>query len=113
MKFGTTYTSRIDLGSNRNNASRKLGSSFQKAHSTFAKIFRRRISAACAMVGALESGFTVEPCATIKRDLSVLELIELRNVQRPTLLRKATTRASAQRPMPNGSDVVPTIRHQT
>src|SRR5258705_4093597 len=65
MKFGTTQTSRIDSGSNRNNASRKLGSSFQNAHSTLAKISRRRISAACARVGALESGFTVEPCATI------------------------------------------------
>src|SRR5262249_31161306 len=29
------------------------------------KLPRRRISAACASVGALESGFTVEPCATI------------------------------------------------
>jgi hypothetical protein len=29
-----------------------------------------RISAACASVGALESGFTVEPCATIKSALS-------------------------------------------
>jgi len=26
----------------------------------------RRIFGACASVGALESGFTVEPCATIK-----------------------------------------------
>jgi hypothetical protein len=33
---------------------------------------RRRISAACASVGALESGFTVEPCATIKSPLSDL-----------------------------------------
>src|SRR5882724_2784573 len=65
MKFGTTQTSRIDSGSNRNNASRKLGSSFQNAHSTLAKMLRRRISAACARVGALESGFTVEPCATM------------------------------------------------
>src|SRR5438093_3524821 len=65
MKFGTTQTSPIDSGSNRKIASRKLGSSFQNAHSTSAKIFRRRISTACASVGALESGFTVEPCATI------------------------------------------------
>ena len=49
----------LELG----DASRKLGSSFQNAHSTSAKIFRRRISAVCANVGALESGFTVEPCA--------------------------------------------------
>src|SRR6266511_894350 len=66
MKFGTTQTSRIDSGSNKKSASRKLGSSFQKPHSTSAKILRRRISAACASVGALESGFTVEPCATIR-----------------------------------------------
>src|SRR5882724_4034725 len=78
MKFGTTQTSPIDSGSNRNNASRKLGSSFQNAHSTSAKIFRRRISTACASVGALESGFTVEPCATISRALRPLEVIELR-----------------------------------
>src|SRR3954452_5911287 len=67
MKFGTTETSRIDSGSNKNNASRKLGSSFQNAHSTSANMFRRRISAACASVGALESGFTVEPCATTNK----------------------------------------------
>src|SRR5438034_10876637 len=67
MKFGTTQTSRIDSGSNKKVASRKLGSSFQKAHSTSTKIFRRRISTACAKVGALESGFTVEPCATMMR----------------------------------------------
>src|SRR5262252_7099290 len=85
MKFGTTQTSPINSGSNRNNASRKLGSSFQNAYSTSAKIFRRRISAACASVGALECGFTVEPCATINKALPLLELIELRNVQRPTL----------------------------
>src|SRR6058998_2120426 len=72
MKFGTTQTSPIDSGSNRNNASRKLGSSFQNAHSTSAKIFRRRISAECASVGALESGFTVEPCATINNPVSAL-----------------------------------------
>src|SRR5206468_11017295 len=75
MKFGTTQTSPIDSGSNRNNASRKLGSSFQNAHSTSAKIFRRRISAACASVGALESGFTVEPCPTIKRALCSMEFM--------------------------------------
>src|SRR4029453_5998564 len=83
MKFGTTETSRTDSGSNRNNASRKLGSSFQNAHSTFAKIFRRRISAACASVGALESGFTVEPWATIKSALSSGFTEE--NVQQPAL----------------------------
>jgi hypothetical protein len=60
----------MDSGSNKKSASRKLGSSFQKAHATSAKIFRRRISAACASVGALESGFTVEPWATIKSALS-------------------------------------------
>src|SRR6266513_6219499 len=85
MKFGTTQTSPIDSGSNRNNASRKLGSSFQNAHSTSAKIFRRRISAACASVGTLESGFTVEPCPTIKRALLAFEFIRTtENVQRPT-----------------------------
>src|SRR5437867_10126744 len=75
MKFGTTQTSRIDSGSNKNNASRKLGSSFQNAQPTFAKIFRRRISAACASVGALESGFTVEPCATINSAASCVRFI--------------------------------------
>jgi hypothetical protein len=33
-------------------------------------MLRRRISAACASVGALESGFTVEPCATINNAAS-------------------------------------------
>src|SRR5437773_9551586 len=84
MKFGTTHTSQIDFGSNKKIASRRLGSSFQKAQPTWAKIFRRRISAACASVGALDSGFTVEPCATIKSALSSLELIELGNVERRT-----------------------------
>ena len=70
MKFGTTETSRNDSESNRKSASRKLGSSFQNPHSTAAKIFRCRISAACASVGALESGFTVEPCATMRSALS-------------------------------------------
>ena len=84
MKFGTTHTSQIDFGSNKKIASRRLGSSFQKAQPTSAKIFRRRIFAACASVGALESGFTVEPCATIKSALSLLKLMQLRNVQRPT-----------------------------
>jgi hypothetical protein len=54
----------------RHTASRKLGSSFQNAHPTSAKTFRRRISAVCASVGALESGFTVEPCATMSSALS-------------------------------------------
>src|SRR5438093_12229990 len=67
MKFGTTQTYLIVSGSNKKIASRRLGSSFQNAHCTSAKIFRRRISAACASVGALESGFTVEPWPTIKR----------------------------------------------
>src|SRR5438034_8758209 len=106
MKFGTTQTSRIDSGSNRNNASRKLGSSFQNAHSTLAKIFRRRISAACSNVGALESGFTVEPCATINSALCLLELMRTQkrptacperksngsNIQRLTLIRGETFR---------------------
>src|SRR5438874_13790827 len=78
MKFGTTQTSRIDSGSNKNSASRKLGSSFQKAHSTSAKTFRRRISAACASVGALESGFTVEPWATMRRAVLSFEVIQMR-----------------------------------
>src|SRR5437870_1772792 len=72
MKFGTTQTYLIVSGSNKKIASRRLGSSFQNAHSTSAKIFRRRISAACASVGALESGFTVEPCATINNPVSAL-----------------------------------------
>src|SRR5213593_2962384 len=102
MKFGTTYTSRIDSGSNTKIASRKLGSSFQKAHSTPAKAFRRRISAACASVGALESGFTVEPCATINRALSSLRFIQSQktsNVQRSTSnaqFRKHFTGAASQ-----------------
>src|SRR5438874_5490499 len=83
MKFGTTWTSRTDFGSNKKSASRKLGSSFQNAQLTSRKILRRLISAACANVGALESGFTVEPCATIRR--AVLSVIQQNNVQRPTL----------------------------
>src|SRR5438876_10632810 len=79
MKFGTTHTSQIDFGSNKKIASRRLGSSFQKAHPTSAKIFRRRISAACASVGALESGFTVEPCATIKSAASDLYFTRIIN----------------------------------
>src|SRR6266478_4345271 len=59
-------------GSNKKITSRKLGSSFQNAQPTSAKISRRRISAACASVGALESGFTVEPCATINSAASDL-----------------------------------------
>src|SRR5213083_3494532 len=70
MKLGTTNTSRIVSSAKKNRASRRLGSSFQNAQPTSAKTFRRRISAACASVGALESGLTVEPCATIKSALS-------------------------------------------
>src|SRR5436190_21519121 len=70
MKFGTTQTSPIDSASNKKSASRKLGSSFQNAQPTSAKTFRRRISAACASDGALESGLTVEPCATLIRAVS-------------------------------------------
>src|SRR5207247_7713996 len=73
----------MNPGSNRNIASRKLGSSFQNAHPTSAKSLRRRISAACASVGALESGFTVEPWATIKSALSSGFTEE--NVQQPAL----------------------------
>src|SRR5437762_5901064 len=87
MKLGTTHTSRITSGSNRNTASRKLGSSFQNAHFTSAKIFRRRMSAACARVGALESGFTVEPCATIKRPLCSLEFMRAQIHRQSTLAR--------------------------
>ena len=47
-------------------ASRRLGSSFQKAHATSAKRLRRRISLACARLGVLESGFTVEPWPTMR-----------------------------------------------
>jgi hypothetical protein len=46
-----------------------LGITLFDAADTTAKTSRRRISAACASVGALESGFTVEPCATIKSAL--------------------------------------------
>src|SRR5436309_11361510 len=81
MKFGTTQTYLIVSGSNKKIASRRLGSSFQKAQPTSAKTFRRRISAACASVGALESGFTVEPWPTIKSAL--LDCME-ENVERPT-----------------------------
>src|SRR5437660_11333369 len=86
MKFGTTETFLIVSGSKRKTASRRLGSSFQNAHATSAKIFRRRISAACASVGALESGFTVEPWATIKRAVFFLTPIrkETSNVERST-----------------------------
>src|SRR6266511_2674245 len=91
IKFGTTQTSRIDSGSNKKSASRRLGSSFQKAHPTSAKISRRRISAACASVGALESGFTVEPWATMRSAILSFRAIQQR--QRPTL--------NAQRPMFN------------
>src|SRR6266513_5170057 len=98
MKFGTTQTSPIDSGSNRNNASRKLGSSFQNAHSTSAKIFRRRISAACASVGALESGFTVEPCATTNSAVCLLEL--MRTQKRPTACPERKSNGSdIQRPI--------------
>src|SRR5437870_10350337 len=79
MKFGTTQTCRVRSGSNKKSPSRKLGSSFQKAHPTSAKIFRRRISAACASVGALESWFTVEPCATIKSAASDLYFTRIIN----------------------------------
>jgi hypothetical protein len=44
-----------------------LGSSFQKQHCTSAKRSRRRISAACARFGGLESGFTVDPWPTINK----------------------------------------------
>ncbi|PYJ52988.1 MAG: hypothetical protein DME83_03800 [Verrucomicrobia bacterium] len=76
--------SRIDSGSNKKSASRKLGSSFQKAQPTSAKSFRRRISAACVSVGGLESEFTVEPCPTIKSALLDLEVIFASNVGRQT-----------------------------
>src|ERR1700756_1302204 len=82
MKFGTTKTSRVVSSAKKNRASRRLGSSFQNAHCTSAKIFRRLISAACASVGALESGFTVDPWPTIKSALS--DFTE-ENVQQPAL----------------------------
>src|SRR6266571_632650 len=84
MKFGTTETFLIVSGSKRKIASRRLGSSFQNAHCTSPKMFRRRISAACASVGALESGFTVEPCPTMRSALSDFANIEIRNVERAT-----------------------------
>ena len=68
MKFGTTYTSRISGASSKSNpaaASRMEGSSFQKQQATCPKSPRRRIAAACARLGALESGLVVEPCPTI------------------------------------------------
>ena len=49
---------------------RMLGSSFQNAQCTSPKIFRRINSSAWSKVGALESGFTVEPCPTRIRALS-------------------------------------------
>ena len=36
---------------------------------------QHRIFAACASVGALESGFTVEPCATIRSAEFVLTIV--------------------------------------
>src|SRR5207253_4752932 len=74
-------------GSNKKRASRRLGSSFQNAQPTSAKFFRRRISAACARVGALESGFTVDPCATMRSaELELLVTIQrsTSNAQRST-----------------------------
>src|SRR5438552_16015739 len=93
MKLGTTKTSRIAGSRKNSSASRRLGSSFQKPHATSAKIPRRRISAACISVGALESGFTVEPWPTIRSALVEPETMGLTgrgNVERSTLLRKAT-----------------------
>src|SRR5438552_6959489 len=94
MKFGTTKTSRVILSAKKNRASRKLGSSFQNAQPTSAKTFRRRISAACTSVGALESGFTVEPCATIKRALCSLELMR---TQKPSNVQRSTSNAQIGR----------------
>src|SRR5467141_904958 len=100
MKFGTTQTYLIVSGSNKKIASRRLGSSFQNAHCTLAKIFRRRISAACASVGALESGFTVEPCATTNSALCLLEL--MRTQKRPTACPERKSNGSdIQRPTLN------------
>src|SRR5438046_5287275 len=82
MKFGTTYTFLIVSGLKRKIASRRLGSSFQNAHATSTKISRRRISAACASVGALESGFTVDPWPTMSSALSDFESIFTFNVRR-------------------------------
>src|SRR6266568_3679797 len=100
MKFGTTQTSRIDSGSNKNSVSRRLGSSFQKAHPTSAKTFRRRISAACASVGALESGFTVEPWATIRSAESLQNLViqTILNYLSPALSSRAE-RGVSQKPI--------------
>src|SRR5436190_22467907 len=81
MKFGTTKTSSISF-SKKNCASRRLGSSFQKAHCTSAKIPRRRISRAWRQVGMLESGFSVDPCPMMRRALSGLEVIEVGNLGR-------------------------------
>src|SRR6266567_5388084 len=65
----------MNSGSNKKIASRKLGSSFQKAHATSTKMFRRRISLAWARVGALESGFTVEPWPTMRSPLWPFEIM--------------------------------------
>src|SRR5438094_3686043 len=73
----------MNPGSNRNIASRKLGSSFQNAHPTSAKTFRRRISAACPRVGALESGFTVEPWATIRSAVLFFEVMQITKRRTP------------------------------
>ena len=66
MKLGTTYTSRM-AGSNSSGQSRKDGSSFQNTQATSANTPRRRMAAACARLGAPESGLTVEPCPTMSR----------------------------------------------
>ena len=67
MKLGTTYTSRIVAGSKSSGQSRRPGSSFQNAQATSANWPRRRMAAACARLGAPESGLTVEPCPMMSR----------------------------------------------
>src|SRR3989441_2290581 len=90
-------------GSNKKIASPKLGSSFQDALPTSAKTFRRRISAACASVGALESGFTVEPCPTMRSAVS--GFATMASIQRPTACpERKPNGLNAQRPTLNSEN---------
>src|SRR5687767_11298720 len=67
MKLGTTKISWMAGSRKKKRASRRLGSSFQKQQATSAKTPRPRMAEACARVGVLEAGFTVEPWPTMRR----------------------------------------------
>src|SRR5687768_263447 len=94
IKRGTTKTAGVK-------APRKTpaipGSSFQNASSTCAKMARRRNSAACRYVGALDSAFKVEPWPTTIR-------VELQNssvtmaMLRHLAVARKTARPGARQP---------------